>query len=74
MEQEDVRRYFHLLGSYLTMAERIDDCVAEDREFYQDICLLLATKMKDAQEKVVYSECAPCNNKKTFICFELESK
>lgn len=51
MQHDDnVKRYFHLLGSYLIMANRINCCMDEDKEFYQDVCLLLATKMKNARK------------------------
>lgn len=37
------------MGMYLSISEQIDGCSEEDKEFYQNICLLYAKKIKDIQ-------------------------
>lgn len=44
-----IHRYHYILIDYLSMSRKIENCACEDKDFYQDICFLFATKMKDMQ-------------------------
>lgn len=49
----EIRRYHQILMAYMTVAKQVDHCVNEDKEFYQNICLLFATKIKSIQSELV---------------------
>ncbi len=44
-----IQRYQHIFTDYMNMSKKIENCAGEDKAFYQDICFLFATKMKDMQ-------------------------
>lgn len=50
--EQTIQRYYQIFTDYTTIAKQIESCANEDKEFYQDICLLFAKKMKAMQDEL----------------------
>lgn len=62
--EQVIQRYNHILIDYLNMSKQIDKCASEDKRFYQDICFLFATRLKDMQSKLLDKGFALCKRNK----------
>jgi len=47
--EQKIKRYFQILIDYQVMANKIENCASDDKDFYRHICLLFAQKMQDMQ-------------------------
>lgn len=47
-----IQRYYRVLRNYTHMASQIECCASEDKAFYQDVCVLLARKLKAMQTEL----------------------
>lgn len=70
-----IQRYYHILMAYLAIAKQLENCTSEDKEFYQDVCSLFATKIKDMQVKLADQGFVLCKGRsKTSSPCENEAK
>ncbi|RYG70892.1 hypothetical protein [Lentibacillus cibarius] len=77
--EQAIQRYYRILTTYLTMAKHLDSCSREDEAFYQDMCVLLAKKIKAIQAELADNGFAfsreltvPCGD--AFVADEQEKK
>jgi hypothetical protein len=66
---QTIQRYYRILTSYLAMTKEIETCNEEDKDFYQQVCLLFANKVKNIQAELADKGFILCQGKKVpVIC------
>ncbi|GAB4074595.1 hypothetical protein GCM10028778_20980 [Barrientosiimonas marina] len=64
-----IQRYYRVLTTYVHMASQIECCASEDKAFYQDVCVLLARKLKAMQAELTDQGFVLCQGKgQSFPC------
>ncbi len=58
-----IQRYYRVLRNYTHMASQIENCASEDKAFYQDVCVLLARKLKAMQAELTDQGFVLCQGK-----------
>lgn len=62
-----IQRYYRVLMTYVHMASQIECCASEDRAFYQDVCVLLARKLKAMQAELTNQGFVLCQGEKASL-------
>lgn len=74
IKEREIKRYYHILGSYLDMAKQLDCCIVDDKEFYQDVCLLFADKVKSMRNQLTKQGGVICQDIKMSLCEKCNEK
>lgn len=69
-----IQRYYQLLTTYMAMTKQIENCAKEDREFYQDVCISFAEKMKVVQTELADQGFVLCQGNRPSPCENSKGK